>query len=105
MSGKPETTLQTAIAEALRSLGVWVMVMNVTKRRGKRRGVNCGEPGMPDLWTEYGWGEVKLPGNDLDPDQVAWHERAKKRGVAVALWTCPMEAIRQVLIWRVERGG
>jgi hypothetical protein len=80
VTGKPETLLQTAIVRALRQMGVWVIVMNVTRRRGKR-GVNCGEPGMPDLWTEYGWLEVKLPGGELDPDQVAWHERAASRGV------------------------
>lgn len=94
-SGKPETLLQTAIVKALRQMGVWVIVMNVTRRRGKR-GVNCGEPGMPDLWTEYGWLEVKLPGGELDSDQVAWSLKAQLRGINVAKVTSIAETARVV---------
>ncbi len=103
---KPETALQTAIVKALRAMGVWVIVMNVTRRRGKR-GVNCGEPGMPDLLLPaLGHGEVKLPGNDLDPDQVLWHERAKKAGVNVATWHSVSEAVETVHFWhRLRRAG
>lgn len=99
MAGKPETQLQTAIVKALRQMGVWVIVMNVTKRRGKR-GVNCGEPGMPDLWTEYGWLEVKLPGGDLDPYQLLWHGRAQQSGIRTATAHSVSEAIGHLLGWR-----
>jgi len=96
---KPETALQTAIADALRSIGVWVMVMNVTKRRGKR-GVNCGEPGMPDLWTEYGWLEVKLPeGGVISDVQLAWHVKANQKGVNVAVVESIADAVDTVQFW------
>jgi hypothetical protein len=94
-----ETQLQNSIIVALRQMGVWCFVMNVTVRRGKR-GVNCGEPGMPDIWTEYGWLEVKIPGNNLDQDQVAWHKRARSRGIEVET-TCSMEqSVRIAQEWR-----
>jgi hypothetical protein len=100
MTGKPETALQTAIVKALRQLGVWVIVMNVTKRRGKR-GVSCGEPWMPDLWTEYGWLEVKLPDEGvLSDDQKAWHARAIRHGVNVETVMSPMQAVDAIRHWR-----
>lgn len=102
MSGKPETQLQTAIVAALRQMGIWVIVMNVTKRRGKR-GVNCGEPGMPDLWTEYGWLEVKLPGDGVvSADQRAWHDKARRRGVRAAIVDSVGQAVDQVLVWQTR---
>lgn len=107
---KPETELQTAIVKALRQMGVWVMVMNVTKRRGKR-GVNCGEPGMPDLCivslhagvNNSGWLEVKLPGGKLDPEQVAWHQRAQERGIHVGVARSVSEAVAIVQSWTGPR--
>lgn len=97
---KPETALQTSIVAALRQMGVWVIVMNVTRRRGKR-GANCGEPGMPDLWTEYGWLEVKLPDEGVvSEDQKAWHRRARRRGVRAAVVDSVGSAVDQVLVWR-----
>lgn len=108
MTGKPETQLQTAIVKALRQMGVWVIVMNVTKRRGKR-GVNCGEPGMPDLclvtlgekWSHLaGWIEVKMPGEKLSEDQVSWHDRASEQNVLVGTADSITEAIRLVRWWR-----
>lgn len=103
MSPKPETVLQASIVAALRQLGVWVIVMNVTRRRGKR-GVNCGEPGMPDLCLPaLGWGEVKLPGNDLDPDQVAWHGKAMAGGVKTGTWHSIEEAVNDVMLWKAKK--
>lgn len=99
-SGKPETALQTAIVDALERIGVWVMVMNVTKRRGKR-GVNCGEPGMPDLWTEYGWLEVKLPDEGvLSEVQKAWHAKAARKGINVETVMSPLQAVDAIQYWR-----
>lgn len=98
MAGKPETALQSAIVKALRQMGVWVIVMNVTKRRGKR-GVNCGENGMPDLWTDFGWLEVKLPGEKLEHDQRVWHAKAKGRGIRVAMVDSIGDAVAVIKAW------
>lgn len=97
-----ETDLQRAIIKALESMGVWCCVMNVTKRRGKR-GVNCGETGMPDIWTEYGWGECKLPGEDLSPHQLLWHGKAQARDIPVATWRSVSEAVGTVIGWRANK--
>ncbi len=101
MAGKPETALQTAIVDALERIGVWVMVMNVTKRRGKR-GVNCGEPGMPDLWTDFGWIEVKLPDEGVvSQAQKVWHAKAKGRGIRVATVDSVSDAVAVVQAWAI----
>lgn len=101
MAGKPETALQTDIVKALRQMGVWVIVMNVTKRRGSR-GVNCGEPGMPDLWTEYGWLEVKLPDGVLEDDQKTWHAKAARHHINVEVVRSINQALDAIKSWRLE---
>jgi hypothetical protein len=93
-----ETELQRAIIVALQQMGVWVIRTAVSRKRG--RGFT-GEPGMPDLCLpEYGWAELKLPGKDLEPDQVVWHDRARRRGIKVGVWRSVGEAVDQVLVWQ-----
>lgn len=97
-----ETELQNQIMDALTRIGVWVIRSAVSVKRG-RYSINTGEPGLPDLCLPvYGWGEVKLPGKELDPDQVKWHERAKKEGVRVATWWSVADAVASVQQWRRE---
>jgi len=96
-----ETDLQRSIMVALEQMGVWVIRTAVNAKRGKL-GVRTGEPGMPDLWTEFGWLEVKLPGNDLDPDQVAWHAKAKERWTRVDTVRSVIEAIQVVAWWEAH---
>lgn len=95
-----EAQLQSRIVDALRSVGFWVIRTGVSKKRG-RAGTQSGEPGMPDLWTPYGWLEVKLPGESLSPKQVEWHAKARRHTVRV--WTVDSvdEAVRTVLLWKV----
>jgi hypothetical protein len=93
-----ETELQRAIIVALQKMGVWVIRTAVSRKRG--RGLT-GEPGMPDLCLpEYGWAEVKLPSNELQAEQVAWHDRARRRGIKVGTWRSVGEAVDQVLVWQ-----
>jgi hypothetical protein len=93
-----ETELQRAIIVALQQMGVWVIRTAVSRKRG--RGLT-GEPGMPDLCLpEYGWAEVKLPSNTLQAEQVAWHDRARRRGINVGTWRSVGEAVDQVLVWQ-----
>ena len=97
-----ETQLQNAIVGALEAIDVWVIRQARSKKRGWKS-INTGEDGQPDLWTELGWMEVKLPGKDLDPDQVAWHAKAERRGVrATTVWSIE-DAIRAALFWRSLR--
>lgn len=97
-----ETQLQNAIMDALKDMGVWVIRSAVSVKRGYKS-INTGEPGQPDLCLPvYGWGEVKLPGKDLDPDQVLWHERAKREGVRVATWWSIADAVMSVQQWKQE---
>lgn len=99
MADALESQLQRRIVDALRSLGVWVIRTGVNVKRGQR-GTQSGEPGMPDLWTPYGWLEVKLPGEALSPKQIAWHEKAKRHGVRVWTVDTEREAVSVVLSWR-----
>ncbi len=102
--GRPvsEVELQAAIMDALAKMGVWA-IRTAVKRKRSKVGIRTGEPGMPDLWTEYGWLEVKLPGNGLDPDQVTWHQKANSRGVGAAMTTSVSESIAIIRRWRNER--
>lgn len=93
-----ETELQNAIIDAYRKLDVWVIRTARSKKRGWKS-INTGEDGQPDLWTELGWVEVKLPGKDLDPDQVIWHAKAKRRGVRVGTAWSVEDAIRLARAW------
>ncbi len=81
MSSKSETKLQREMIDALESLGIWVIRLQVKGNSGPR---SCptGEVGMPDLMLPgRGHVEVKCPGEDLSPGQVKWHKRAKEEGV------------------------
>lgn len=97
-----ETALQRSIIVALEQMGVWVIRTAVNAKRGKL-GTRTGEPGMPDIWTEYGWLEVKLPDGNLDPDQVTWHAKANRRGINVETVRSVSQAIDTVQHWRNER--
>ncbi len=94
-----ETDLQRSIKEALEGMGVWVMRMGVNVKRG-RAGTISGEPGCPDLWTEYGWLEVKLPGENLRPEQVDWHKKAKRKGLNVETVYSVGQAVEAIQDWR-----
>ena len=95
-----ETELQAAIKTALEGMGVWVIRTAVSRKRG--RGFT-GEVGMPDLWTEYGWIEVKLPGNNLDPDQVTWHRKAERHHINVGVAMSVAQAVDHVQHWRKRK--
>lgn len=96
-----ETDLQRSIKQALELMGVWVMRIGVNVKRG-RAGTISAEPGCPDLWTEYGWLEVKLPGEPLLPDQVDWHKKARRKGLNVETVRSVAQAVDAVQSWRKD---
>lgn len=94
-----ETDLQRAILVALSQLGIWAIRIGSVGRRSTR-GANSGEPGIPDIWTPYGWLEVKDEKGKLSPDQWDWHERANVEGVNVATVRSVGEAVATIQRWR-----
>jgi protein gp37 len=99
---KAETQLQARIVSALEKIGVWVIRQGVVVPRAGLQVPSAGEPGQPDLWTNLGWIEVKLPGEDLDPDQVKWFAKAKLFGVRTAVAHSVREACSVANDWRRE---
>ena len=96
-----ETDIQRASMRALRSLGFWVIRFGVNKKRG-RGGTNSGEPGTPDTCVMgFGWIEYKASEDDeLSPAQLAWHAKALKAGIRVAVVWSISQAVQVALAWR-----
>jgi hypothetical protein len=102
---KPETALVRSIVQVLTTCGFWVIRLNVTGRRGERTSAT-GEPGLPDLYLpSLGHIEVKRPGQNLSPAQVAWHAKAAKHGLRVRVVSSPEDAVQTAMAWRADRRG
>jgi hypothetical protein len=100
-----ETDLSRSIRKELARLGIWVIRMGVSMKRG-RGGTQSGEPGQPDLLLPaLGWLETKTTGGELSPVQVAWHSRAARESIRVAVPTSAASAVRIALRWREERAA
>ncbi len=97
-----ETDLQRAILTALSQLGVWAIRIGSVGRRSTR-GANSGEPGIPDIWTPYGWLEVKVGAGVLSPEQKAWHTKAERNGVNVYTVRSVAQAIDCLKTWQREQ--
>jgi hypothetical protein len=96
-----ETELSKQIRKALTAIGVWVVRLQSSGRRGPRS-VATGEPGFPDLWTPYGLIEVKTEKGKLSHEQERWHERARAEGLNVATVRSVQEAVDVVSGWRAS---
>jgi hypothetical protein len=99
---KEETILQGQILDALARIRVWAVRMGVVAARAGLQIPTSGEKGQPDIWTHLGWIECKLPGEDLDPDQVKWFAKAKIHGVRAAVAHSVVEACSIANRWRRE---
>lgn len=98
-----ETALSRSIRKELARLGIWCIRMGVSMKRGKS-GTQSGEPGQPDLLLPaLGWLETKTPDGELSPVQVAWHSRAAREGLRVAVPVSVASAVRIALRWRSEQ--
>lgn len=108
--GEPisETELSRAIQLALKQLGVWVIRVQagvIPALYGTTcRYIHCAEPGTPDLCLPSlgAWLEVKTRDGEPSPQQLAWHARAAREGVRVAVVRSVEQAVRVVREWQAE---
>ncbi len=103
-----ETQLSRAIVVALKALGVWTIRVQsgvIPALYGTtRRYIHCAEPGTPDLCLPgLGFIEVKTDAGELSPFQLAWHARAAREGVNVAVVRSVSDAVRVVRQWQEEK--
>lgn len=108
-----ETDLSRAITKALTQLGHIVVRVHSGKVRAVAPGakwpqrakglhwLQLADKGTPDrvVLSPNGlttWLEVKTPKGRLSPEQVRWHERAKKGGHRVAVVRSVTEALQAV---------
>jgi hypothetical protein len=105
-----ETALSKSIRKALESIGCWVdryqSGVIPALYGGKQRFIHCAEKGSPDLIIlspVMGFIEVKTKTGRLSDDQKAWHEKAAKAGVRVAVVRSVKEALEVVALWRRDR--
>lgn len=96
-----ETELSRSIQRALKSLGIWVIRVQAGVHRVTGGVLHCAEPGTPDLCLPgLGWLEVKTTEGEPSPDQVAWHNRAARLGVNVAVVRSVEAAVRIAREWQ-----
>jgi hypothetical protein len=101
-----ETDLSRDIQRALAQLGVWCIRVQSGQHRVRGGVLHCAEPGTPDLLLPAlnGWLEVKTQDGALEASQVAWHQRATREGVRVAVVRSVSEAIATAQQWRAGAG-
>jgi len=98
---RTEDALQSACLKAARGLGFWVVRTGRNSRKHRRDMAESGEDGIPDTQcVDLGWIEIKQPGEELDPDQIKWHQKALSRGVRVATAWSVREYVEILFRWR-----
>jgi len=98
-----ETQLSRSIQVALRQLGIWCIRVQAGIHRVRGGTLHCAERGTPDLCLPgLGWLEVKTEEGEPSPDQLAWHSRAAREGVRVAVVRSVEQAVRIVREWQAE---
>lgn len=101
-----ELELTSAILVALKRIGAWPMRVNSGRARRGGGVIQLAEIGTPDILlvgpgpVSGSWLEVKTTTGALRPEQVAWHERAARMGVRVAVVRSVEQAVRTVQAWR-----
>lgn len=99
-----ETDLSRDIQRTLAKLGIWCIRVQSGKVRVRGGWMQLAEEGTPDLCCPALalWLEVKTLAGEPKPSQVAWHARAKREGVKVAVVRSISEAIGAVSRARAE---
>ena len=99
-----ETALSRSIRKALESCGVWCVRIPAGQYRVTGGRLHVAEPGFPDLLCicPFGLLEVKVGRAKLRPEQAAWHGKAMRRGVRVAVVRSSQDALAVVRRWADE---
>jgi hypothetical protein len=97
-----ETQVKREITKTLERFGVWVERIHTGMVPVGGRWIHGARTGTPDtvVISPPGWLEVKRPGEEPSPEQVDWHEKARKAGHRVAVVHSAQEAVRVVMEWR-----
>lgn len=99
-----EADVSAEIQEALDAIGVMVERVQCGAHRVRGGYLHCAKAGTPDLWTEFGWLEVKRDGKaKCRASQELWHARAHRHGVRVAVVSSVAEALAVVREWRKSK--
>lgn len=99
-----ETQLSRSIQLALRKLGVWCIRVQAGIHRVRGGTLHCAERGTPDLCLPgLGWLEIKTDEGELSDDQVAWHIRAARLGVNVAVVRSVEQAVYVAQEWEEQK--
>jgi len=97
-----ETQLSKSIRDTLERAGFWVERIFSGSARVRGGFIHGASNGTPDLMVldPFGFLEVKLPGKDLENDQVLWHVKAAGLGHRIATVRSEEQALRTVMGWR-----
>lgn len=105
-----ESSIQRKILEALRVKRVLAWRLNSGKVRVGAHYVQGSPNGTPDIIVHLGGSkfcflEVKRPGKKLEPEQMAWFERAVAAGILAGLVTSVEEALLTVSVFTNKARG
>lgn len=99
-----ETEISRTIRQALTAAGYLVERVNSGKVPTRNGWYAGATPGCPDTIVvapvfAYGWLETKTDEGELNENQRKWHERARRKGVRVAVVRTARDAVRVVNSW------
>jgi hypothetical protein len=106
-----ELQLTSAILLALEQLGAWPMRVNSGQARRGGGVIQLAAIGTPDILligpgkVAGSWLEVKTETGRLRPEQIAWHEKARRMGVRVAVVRSVEGAVSTVRRWQIRGRG
>jgi hypothetical protein len=102
-----ETDLVRSVLTALSQLGIWCWRVNAGRVMVAGRAYRGSPEGTPDILGVLDSGrlfglEVKVGAAKLRGSQRAWHERAERSGVRVAVVRTTRQAVEIVQRWSRE---
>lgn len=95
-----ETDLSRSIRKELSAIGIPCERVQSGMVHVKGYAIHLAGKGTPDIVTPFGWLEIKLPGEQPNPDQLLWHEKWRKLGARIAVVRSVSEAVSTVREWQ-----